>query len=402
MISVSSGSPDKLKLMRRNVVLLYCLTAAICGTSVMSPTLVLYWRDHGVTVEEASALEGGFALMLALLCLPGGFIADRWGRKKANLAGSILFTLGMVFYLAGTSFWGFLLGEIMLAVGCAAFANQTMMTDSVRGAGGSSVEQARAVAKLKMVAFLTWMIGALLGGYLATFGAKLPMIVSLVCVSTGILFALGLTEAERCEQQTVPMKITEAPGRILEIWRESPALRGLLGVSALFAGLLHAGAVLFAPYWRNAGLGLTEIGALGAAMHFVSAMSARSLPGLRETHGDGALRGASFLGVATGYMVLGVYVSPVGALFALLLQVARAYTDAVLAVEVERAAPDANRGMVLGLKNSIDWFARCLVLMTTGLLAGSFGTEAVFVGVGLVAALCGIITVRRNRVPVQA
>ncbi|MDZ4786126.1 MAG: MFS transporter [bacterium] len=85
--------------LRRNVVLCYAHATFASGFGFMAPTLVLYWTNHGISVPEASILEGMFALVLATFAFPNGYLADRKGRKKAVVVGSFLLLIASGFYL---------------------------------------------------------------------------------------------------------------------------------------------------------------------------------------------------------------------------------------------------------------------------------------------------------------
>ena len=46
------------------------------------PIIVLFFQENGLTLQEVMILQGSYSLMIALMEIPSGYIADLFGRKK--------------------------------------------------------------------------------------------------------------------------------------------------------------------------------------------------------------------------------------------------------------------------------------------------------------------------------
>ena len=49
---------------------------------VAMPIIVLFFQENGLNLQEVMILQGSYSLMVALMEIPSGYIADLFGRKK--------------------------------------------------------------------------------------------------------------------------------------------------------------------------------------------------------------------------------------------------------------------------------------------------------------------------------
>ena len=49
---------------------------------VAMPIIVLFFQENGLNLQEVMILQGSYSLMIALMEIPSGYIADLFGRKK--------------------------------------------------------------------------------------------------------------------------------------------------------------------------------------------------------------------------------------------------------------------------------------------------------------------------------
>ncbi len=102
--------------LQNNIPTLYLL--GFCqGLMVVVPVFVPLLQGHGLSMSQVLQTQALFALTIALLEVPSGYLADIWGRRPAILLGCALNAIGFLSLLWADSFVDFLLYELVLGVG---------------------------------------------------------------------------------------------------------------------------------------------------------------------------------------------------------------------------------------------------------------------------------------------
>ena len=96
--------------MKRSHILLFGANAF--GTGLLAPVLSLVLLSHGATMENLSLCIGIFAVMVVVLELPSGILADLIGRKR-------IFLISACFMMANYALLLFSRHFLMLAAACA-------------------------------------------------------------------------------------------------------------------------------------------------------------------------------------------------------------------------------------------------------------------------------------------
>ena len=80
------------------------------------PVLMLYYGYKGVSMGDFYLIQGLSAMVVFLLEVPSGYIADIFSRKKTVILGMIVWVLGYLFWIFGDGFWFILMGELIFGV----------------------------------------------------------------------------------------------------------------------------------------------------------------------------------------------------------------------------------------------------------------------------------------------
>jgi nitrate/nitrite transporter NarK len=72
---------------------------ALLSLILWVPIWVVFLQGRGVSLTQIGVLEGIAWLITALLEVPTGAIADRWGRKASIAIGGLLYALAMFLIL---------------------------------------------------------------------------------------------------------------------------------------------------------------------------------------------------------------------------------------------------------------------------------------------------------------
>src|SRR6266540_526098 len=79
------------------------------------PVMVGFMHQRGLDFTRIALLNSVYALTAIVFEVPTGALADRFGRCRAMMLGSLLMAIGCVVDFNGRDFWTFALGEGLLA-----------------------------------------------------------------------------------------------------------------------------------------------------------------------------------------------------------------------------------------------------------------------------------------------
>lgn len=164
------------------------------------PILVPFLQSLGLSMQEVLLVEGAFSVAVLILEIPSGYFADVYGRKVSMVLGAFLFMLCVVVFSVADSFWGFVLAELLGGAGVSFYsgANEALLYDSL-----IEMKREHTYKKLRGSLFfferMASVFSHIVGGLIAVYFLRLPVIVSIVPAFLWIVFSMLLVEPKRHE-----------------------------------------------------------------------------------------------------------------------------------------------------------------------------------------------------------
>jgi predicted MFS family arabinose efflux permease len=252
------------------------------------PVLVLFFQARGLDFTQIALLNSVYALT-ALVCeIPTGALADRFGRRFAMVAGSIMMAVGSVVDWRGHDFWTFALGEGLLALGMTltSGADSAYLFDLLRAAGREHEYRRRegtATATKLSGAALALVAGGLLGKHDL---ALTYLVTAAVCATAGVVaWAMMERPFVRDDNAGFWPGMTHAALAVLS----DRALRFAVFFSVLVFTLLRMGLYLHPAYLDKAGLDVAWIGGVMALLSIMGAVGAARIDSIRKAIGEATL-----------------------------------------------------------------------------------------------------------------
>lgn len=169
-------------------------------------TYVMYLMEcGGLNLLEVNLVNLGFFVTLMIFEIPTGAVADIFGRRMAYVCACCLMALSFLVYAQSRTFWWFVFGEVIAAIGStlANGAIQAWMVDRIRHFD-NDVAPSRVFAAEQYCCGFTRMIGGVLGAYCYTIDPGLSWLVGgivMLFVAFGALFSMK--EEYRKEKRSV-------------------------------------------------------------------------------------------------------------------------------------------------------------------------------------------------------
>ncbi len=271
---------------------------------LFAPAIPFFFGARGLSVTEITLLNSVYCVTAMLFEVPTGALADRWGRKRAMVLGSLMMAAGCLADWLGHSFAAFAVGEGLLALGMTltSGADSAYLYDLLRDAGREHEyrrrEGAASAAKLVGAAVALaaggWLARAHLGAtYLATAG---------VCVVAAAVAAL-MHEAPY--QRPAPRAMAASmAASAREVLGHRPLLFAVVFSTLIFT-LVRMGIYLHPLYLSAAGMDLSRVGMTMAILSLAAAWGAWRIDALRRALGERGLVWGLPAALAVSYLVLG-------------------------------------------------------------------------------------------------
>ncbi|MDP3770078.1 MAG: MFS transporter [bacterium] len=147
------------------------------GISFISAIYAMFLISRGLDLFEVSLVNFSFFTVLFIMEIPTGVFADSFGRKLSFILSCFLIGIGMFVYGQAHALGGFILAEVICAVGHTFLSGafQAWFVDTLKYHGYTGTLD-RVFSQEQSVANCAGILGAIAGAFLADWGSALPWI----------------------------------------------------------------------------------------------------------------------------------------------------------------------------------------------------------------------------------
>jgi MFS family permease len=275
------------------------------------PVLVLFFQARGLDFTQIALLNTVYALTAVVCEVPTGALADRFGRRFAMVAGSLMMAVGSLVDWRGHDFWTFAVGEGLLALGMTltSGADSAYLFDLLRAAGREHEYRRRegSATAAKLVGAAAALVA---GGLLGKHDLALTYLVTAAVCATAAAVAWAMMERPFVREDNAGFwpGMAHAARAVIK----NRPLRFAVAFSVLVFTLLRMGLYLHPAYLDKAGLGIAWIGFVMAALSVLGAVGAQQIDAIRRGLGEPVLVIVLPVVLALSYLGLGGWFSQWG------------------------------------------------------------------------------------------
>lgn len=311
--------------LQKNIRTIYCMTF-FQSAMVVSAVFVPLLQRYGLTMSQVMQTQAIFALVVAALEVPSGYLADLWGRKHVILLGQGLMLSAFAWLVFADSFADFIVYESVMGAGISLCSGSdlALLYDSqaaLRERGDQSgVDGANHIARLVAIESYSNAIAAILASVLTLQSFDWVLLVQCGCALVAFGFALSLREVNRrITLETHKDNFTRIAktviGQPLVMWTSVAIIT--FGLASLL------GFWLIQKYWESQSVPVYLFGYIWAAHGIVRGLSANGARWLEDTLGwQKVFVLVAFLPIL-GFIGLSLLGGWSGILFGLLLPISR-------------------------------------------------------------------------------
>ena len=247
------------------------------------PIWVIYLNEtRGFSIIEITFLDVLLMIILVILEIPTGVIADRWGRKVSLCYGAFIHAVAILVFSFAGNIVVIAISYTVVAIALTLFsgADSAFVYDSLKAAGRRE-EYQKIWGRIHSISLVAGVVSLVLGAFLAAItNLWFPIVVSAGLMLIAWIVALTFKEPPREE---APTSYRETILNAVNVVRSKPPVYTMM----LFAGFVMAIAVSFSilaqPYLRSHGIGIDIIGFLqvpGQLVGIFAALFAYRLVGI--------------------------------------------------------------------------------------------------------------------------
>jgi predicted MFS family arabinose efflux permease len=373
---------------------LFYLFRLLATSYLWVPVSVLLMQQRGLSFSEIMVLGALYCAVVVLVEVPTGVFADRIGRRRSMMLGTLAMAGSCVVAWRADSFEAFALAEALAAVSMAlcSGADSAYLFDLLREHGRLD-EYGHRESTASALHLAGSAVACAAGGLLGQVDLALPYLVT-AAVS---LLAFVVAAAMR-EERPASSAARRPPAEVARAWlahmraaggmvRRSGRLAWLIGYSAVVFVILRAAAYAYQPFLSAQGFDPAATGLVYAASYLLAALVAMRTPRLRRRFGDEPLLWALLAGLAGSFVALAEVTGPVVVLLLAAQAVANGLYSPLVKPLLNREIADSRlRATVL----SVESIVRRAAMGAFAPVAGLYGAHATMLmcgGLGLLGLL---------------
>ncbi len=372
------------------------------GMSIISAIYVTYLLRHGLNLFEVNLVNAIFYVTLFTCEIPTGAFADVFGRKASFVTACALLSLSMIVYGISSTFAGFVLAEMIGAVGSTfrSGAFQAWLVDSLKHQGYEG-QFNHIFGRESVINKIGGGLGALLGSYLTYYNSSYPWYYSCLVMFVCSIIAFIVMK----ESYFIRVKLSWLSGFIsMRDITKSSIRYGVSDKSVRFI-LLMKGFQIFAvqslnmywqPYFKENGLLEYQLGYLYNGMMIALALgsyvASRYMIKGREDSVIVLLHASIGLLIICSIAVSGIWSLTI--LF-ILHEVPRGCLDPYMDNYIHKRVPSSERATILSFCSIAHHVGGAIGLLASGVIAQFYGIGIAWLVSGIFLIVVSLLMLKR-------
>lgn len=235
----------------------------------VSAIFVLYLLSNNLSMTQVLMLQSFFTIMIFLLEVPSGVIADTFGLKRTLALSQICVIFGFILYGIFSSFTTFMLAEFFIALGWAlnSGTDSAFVYDTLKGVNKETTFK-KVMGNVNALSMISVGISSAIGGYLASlFGYRYLFFIGASFFFLEFILILSLKEPKMYQDIEDVNYFKHLKEGVAYVYKH-PIIKKYIIYLSLFSAFTYMLFFLIQPYFQIGGLSLTVIG-LGVSGYFL-------------------------------------------------------------------------------------------------------------------------------------
>jgi MFS family permease len=235
----------------------------------------LYWASRGMSNQQVVYTEIIYAVVVLILEVPTGTLADRWSKKILMVINSLLFMLEFIILIYADSFWHFSLAVFLAGIGKALSSgtSNALVYDSLKLLGREDQFE-KISGRIGFFDYSACLIAALIGSYVAYYNNYVTTYwLSLISAVAALLLNFLIAEPKVLHDEEKPSSFLECMKEALDFIKSQSSLRFVLLFGIIIGSVLTYIDEFWQIYLNAVNIPVLLFGAVSASRMLSSSIS---------------------------------------------------------------------------------------------------------------------------------
>ncbi|MDD2715011.1 MAG: MFS transporter [Candidatus Wallbacteria bacterium] len=272
--------------------------------ALFTPVIVLFWQDAGLSMTMIMILQSYFGILLAILEIPTGTLADRYGERKSVMAGSFLVIIACLVYYQSTCFWHFVIAETIWALSAALIsgADSALLYNTLECIG-----EKESFKKIQGNSLALSIIGggiaSLMGGLVGETSLRLTFLLTAIFFVLSYL-AVSLMDEPRSRSAEKRASYFSILSETYKFVNKHRLVKWYIAYTACISAFINLFLWFYQPYMQHTGLTIAWFGIAFTIYNLGAALSSKFSQEINSFFGK------SMLFVMPVFLILPLFVMP--------------------------------------------------------------------------------------------
>lgn len=241
----------------------------------LSPVAVFFYQQRGLNYFQILALESVLVLFIFLFEIPTGLFADKFGRKKSIVVGTLLLALEPLIFLFADNFVWFAIAFAIAGIGITFHSGsiEALIYDYLKS-NNKENQMKKAMGSFGSASLVAMVVAPIIGSYFAK-DLFMPQFIFLILMTIGamligFILSLSIKDTKQKEvEEDNPISLIKDGAKLI---RKNKSLLHIILLSMFASPFLFTLNYLYQPYFQNSGVNTAIFGTIFAIALLLAAL----------------------------------------------------------------------------------------------------------------------------------
>jgi MFS family permease len=335
-----------------------------------TPIIVLFWQDNGLSMAQIMILQSIYSILVVVLEIPTGYIADIYGRKKSLIIWSFIHALWILYYAIAWDFVWFVIAEWLFAIGISliSWANSAFLYDILLEAGEEK-RYKKILWKSTFYLLISMAIANIAWWFIGEIDFRMTFWISFLFNIPSVFIALSMKEAKRKTKIIKKWYVKQLMMIIKKSIVENKKLRYLLIWSGLIYWLNNIALWFYQPYFELSWISIVYFGVIFASFQVFAGISGKYAYKIEKLLWERKSVILLLMLLWISYILMWKFIFALWFLFAFLQQFVRWFSKVVFTDYINKLIDSENRATILSIQSMMSRLSYAVVIPFVGYIA---------------------------------